>query len=318
MNSIHLWEFILKNLENNTNVILLTVLKNTGSSPGKPTFKMAVNHNKELIGTIGGGLIEYNLVEKAFEYLKQKKLINEIIELFHTNTAGVKSSGMICSGSQITSLTSITPENKNIINEIIYSIKDSKPVVLQLTQNGLSLPDEKLNNEFEFTYVSENNWTYKEVLGFKNTIYILGGGHVGKALARVMSTLNFNIIIIDNRDNEVIKNCEYANQVLIIDYNEIEKYIQENDNSYVAILTHTHNDDFLLTRLLIKRKLKYIGLMGSRAKIKTLINELKAEGIEEKFINKLYAPIGLEINSNTPEEIAISIAAQIIKIKNNG
>lgn len=317
MNKIKFWQFILSKLNRGENVVLLTVLHNSGSSPGKPTFKMVATENKDLLGTIGGGVLEFNLVERAFNSLLNGKIINEIVELFHSNSAGEKSSGMICAGSQITHLVTITPTDAVKVKQIYDSLINNKVINLILSKSEFALSSTKINNEFIFNYKDTTDWNYTESLNYQNTIYIFGGGHVGKALANIMATLSFNIIIFDNRDNEVIKDCPNANKVIITDFELVDDYLTDIENSYVTILTHTHLNDKFLTKKLLTKNFKYIGLLGSRSKLKSLFNDLKNEGLDSLLLSKLHAPIGLEIGSNTAEEIAVSIAAEIIKVKNH-
>ncbi len=109
----------------------------------------------------------------------------------------------------------------------------------------------------------------------------------------------------------------FAHEKIITNYEEIDKHLIDGDHSFVAIVSHTHETDKFILQKLINYNFKYIGLMGSKAKVKNIIAEIKQMGFTEDQINKIHMPIGIEINSETPEEIAISIAAEIIKIRNS-
>jgi xanthine dehydrogenase accessory factor len=105
-------------------------------------------------------------------------------------------------------------------------------------------------------------------------------------------------------------------KITIKDYSELNTIIPSGNNNYVVIMTIGYRTDAIAIKALLQNDYKYIGVLGSREKIKTLFAELKIGGIEQAKLDKIHAPIGLAINSQTPEEIAISIAAEIIKVKN--
>jgi len=96
----------------------------------------------------------------------------------------------------------------------------------------------------------------------------------------------------------------------------LENYIEEGNDSFVAIMTNKYTDDKLALSKIIRNKYKFLGVLGSKAKLKTMNKALLQEGFTEAELAKVHAPIGLLIGSQTPDEIAVSIAAQIIKIKN--
>ena len=109
----------------------------------------------------------------------------------------------------------------------------------------------------------------------------------------------------------------FANEKLVINYNDIEQYIPEGDRSYVAIMTTGHIADKLVLEKLVNKKLKYLGMISSKSKSKQVFQELTEAGVEKRRLELVHSPIGLNINSKTVEEIAISIFAEIIQIKNS-
>ena len=165
--------------------------------------------------------------------------------------------------------------------------------------------------------ISSEDWYFEEHIGFRETLYIVGGGHVGVAVSQLFEQLGFYVIVIDNRKNlNTFDNNNFAHQKKVIDYNDIQDHIDQGKNNYVAIMTNKYTEDKLVVSRLIKNNYKFIGVLGSKAKLKTMWKALLNEGITREELNAIKAPIGLSIKSETPEEIAVSIAAQIIQVKN--
>ena len=148
-------------------------------------------------------------------------------------------------------------------------------------------------------------------------VYIIGGGHIGLALSEVLSRMDFEIHILDHREN---LNTMVANNFVTtkqtVEFEEIEKYIPEGGNSYVVIMSFGYRTDDVIIRQLISKNFKYVGLLGSKEKIATLFQNMISDGFDKDRIAKVYAPIGIDIKSETTQEIAISVAAQLIRVKN--
>ncbi len=163
------------------------------------------------------------------------------------------------------------------------------------------------------------DFIYREKLGPKNELYIVGGGHCALALSELMSRMDFHIRIFDDRPelNTLEKN-RFADEITIIEsYDRIGEMIADGGpNIYVVVMTLGYASDAVVIRKLIGKDFKYFGVLGSRAKMKTLLKDFRKGGFREEMIARVHTPIGLPINSQTPEEIAISIAAQIIAVKN--
>ena len=319
MKELNLWQFIKSYIEKDGAVILMVVVDSEYSSPGKAGFKMAVSKSKEMIGSIGGGRMEHDLVEDAVKNLNAGTNVLWLKKLYHQGDTREDSSGMICSGAQ--TIFTITLEKNNLptIKKILISIKKNEKLAIKLNENGLALVEQGLlQKKIVFNCKDEQNWFFQENISQQDTIYIIGGGHVGLALSKVMSLLDFFVILFDNRQNlQTMDLNEYADEKIVINYNDIENYIHEGDHSYIAIVSHTHKTDMFTLQKVMNKNFRYIGMMGSKSKVKSVMNELRQLGYNEEKLKSIHSPIGININSETPEEIAISIAAEIIKIRNS-
>jgi len=152
----------------------------------------------------------------------------------------------------------------------------------------------------------------------KNRLFIVGGGHCALALSELMSKLDFHISLFDDRaDLNTLAKNEFVHEKRIIEsYEKIGDFIPPGKNDYVVVMTLGYRFDEIVIRKLFDRNFKYFGVLGSKAKMKTLLKNLEKEGFDKEKLNKIRTPVGLPINSRTPEEIAVSIAAEIIAFKN--
>ncbi len=314
-----IFSFIHSHLLESGEIILMTVIDREGSSPGKQGFKMAVASGDSFTGSIGGGVMEHRLVEQAKRLLKQKEPVKSFLSFQdHDPQAGANRSGMICSGEQT---IAFTPLGKNVlatVNAIIEAIEQRQKGVFRLSQNGLSFTSgEEMQTSFKSKIISEKEWEYAEQVGMPDSLYIFGGGHVGLALCKIFSNLDFKIHLFDNRfELNSFDENRFADEKKIVDYNNVAALVPEGFNVYVVIVTFAHKNDEQILRQMLNKNIQYLGLMGSATKVKTIFENLKRNGFTEDQLKKVYAPIGIPINSETAAEIAVSIAAQIISLKN--
>ena len=304
--------------------MLLVVADSSGSSPGRAGYKMAVASTGDLCGSIGGGVMEVNLVDRCRAVLSEPGAVATgfpaptLINQVHQKHNG-DASGMICSGRQTVILKPITSADADAVNSIIESLQKQQPTAFEISNLKFQIVEATNDNSRRFFSKSTATaFVYQERLGSANQLFIMGGGHCALALSELMSRLDFHIRIFDDRPelNTLDKN-EFAEEVTIIDsYEKIGEYIESGDDTYVVVMTLGYVSDAVVIRQLADRDFKYLGVLGSRAKMGTLMKELRSEGIEEQRLSRIRTPIGLPINSRTPEEIAISIAAEIIAVKN--
>jgi len=148
-------------------------------------------------------------------------------------------------------------------------------------------------------------------------VFIFGAGHVALHTASILREVGFEYVIIDER-------AEFANsgrfpdarQIIVRDPSETARELELRSADYVVIVTHGHKHDYLVLREVIKKPCRYIGMIASKVKRNEIFEKLRsADGITEDELNRVYSPIGLDIHAETPEEIAVSIAAEIIKVK---
>ncbi|MEW7291041.1 XdhC family protein [Aquimarina sp. 2304DJ70-9] len=310
------WQHLLLKLRDNQNVYLLTVIENIGSSPGRKGFKMLVSEDGFIFGSIGGGVMEFSLVEEAKKLLQNDDLKIFLKKQIHQGHKQ-DGSGMICSGEQTIVFHPLDTRNVAIIESILDCLQGNSKGTFTLTPTSINFSNEPLADKFEYQITSSQDWSFKEHIGFRSTLYIVGGGHVSVAVSELFVTLGFHVVVFDNRENlNTLELNTSAHQKLIINFNEIANYISEGPESYVAIMTNRYTEDKLVLSKLIRNSFAYIGVLGSTAKLNTMWEVLQKEGITASELDIVHAPIGLAIKSQTPHEIAVSIAAEVVKIKN--
>ena len=254
-------EIILKEVynqvKNGYKVALATITNTIGSTPGKMGATMAVFQDGNTMGSVGGGMIEHQVVNKCEECLKSGLDYN--FEYTLNDTGNI---GMQCGGTAF------------------GYIKIFKP---------------------------------------KPKLIIIGGGHIGLSLFKIAKTLDFYTIVIDDREEFANANrFENVDEVYSGDIHNIINDIDINDNTYIVIATRNYEGDLVSLRSVINRNPKYIGMIGSMKKWVKVKETLISENIKEEKLKKVYAPIGINISSNSVEEIAFGIMAEILLVKNNG
>jgi xanthine dehydrogenase accessory factor len=319
---IELWQFIADRLRSGERLVLLVVAESRGSSPGRAGYMMAVAENGHLIGSIGGGVMEVKLVEQAREVLLEPGTVltspAKLIEQEHRKNSD-HPSGMICSGRQTVLRRVLSPPDLGSAETAASATGKKLAMSIVLTEKGLAVEQAEPGfPDISFHRRSDTEFEYVEKLGSRNELVIIGGGHCALALSELMSRMDFSIRIFDDRpDLNTLEKNEFAEAITIVDsYEEIASHFADGDGTYVVVMTLGYRTDEIVIRRLLGRRFKYFGVLGSKAKMRTLLNELRREGFPQEQLDAIRTPVGIPINSRTPEEIAVSIAAEIISIKN--
>ena len=147
-------------------------------------------------------------------------------------------------------------------------------------------------------------------------LYVIGAGHVGYQLARLAQTVGFRLHVLDDRDKFASRERFPDAEEVVVD--AIPEWLGRADipaTAYAVIVTRGHRHDLDALRVLATRDLRYLGVIGSKAKVKGLYDALLAEGMPPEVLQRVHAPIGLDIGAVTPEEIAIAILAELIAVR---
>ena len=316
------WTLAAACLRAGTPVALLAVLRSAGSSPGRQGFKMTVTADN-VAGSIGGGIMEHKWVELARQRLREADTTPLLRPQVHRREAPADRSGMMCSGEQEVLLLPLTAADAEAVAAIENALQRLSGGFLELSaaaglqfRPASSAPAAAAETAGFYNYQPGPAWRYRERLGFHDQLTIVGGGHVSLALSNVAAALDFELTVLDDRPNlPTLASNQAAHYRRVIDYENVAAAVPAGPNCYVVVMTVGYRTDAMVLRQLLGRPYRYLGVMGSVAKVAELRRGLREAGFAEAEIARLYGPIGLPIQSQTPTEIAISIAAELIQVR---
>lgn len=336
-----------------SNMVLATVIRTEGSTPQKSGSSVLFNRSGLVAGTIGGGVLEGKVQKIAMESMNTKEPVHNIFRL-DTNVAGGEEA--LCGGRisvlvdpdlvrfadvfkalrlsytagipgvLITHVTN-TENNKILINRY-WTTDDDRTLIPDELK---SLIDPEIRSlisgvdsyDFRELKIKREEGKPSQLLLLEPVIpqprlVIAGGGHIGKALCQIGSMLDFEVIVVDDRPEFAnTENIPYANHIINDEIGKTLDRIEKGKNTFIVIVTRGHKDDGKALKACIGSDAAYIGMIGSRTKVALMHREFIEKGwaTEEQW-ERIYAPIGLDIKSKTVEEIAVSIAGQLIGVKN--
>ncbi len=304
---LDLWTLAHRAVGDGDRVALAVVVENVGSVPGKKGTKLVITPT-ESVGTIGGGAIEQALVERVRSERVE-------VDIFTVNHDGVNTES-ICSGHQKVAVLPLSQRDLPTISSIVATCERSGFGSLSVV-NGIVEFTPSVHCEHLFQD-SGDGWTYGETIGFPDTLTIVGAGHVAKELCRTLAPLPFRLRLLDDRPQyREIASTYSASELDIVDYARVTDHVPTGPHSYAVIMTYAHLADQLILEQLAPLDLAYLGMMGSASKVRAIFDRLVDRGLTREALGRVHSPIGVPIGSRTPAEIAISIAAEIIKVRNS-
>lgn len=312
---------VISALEHEEKVVLCTILASSGSSPRGAGARMAVFSDGSTYGTVGGGEVEFLAAKDALEVLNDG---NTRVRAFCLAPNQIASIGMNCGGNvtiyyQLLTIAEL-PKMQQIIaalekdaNSWLYmKIESGKVAAFEIFEEAEANKNPELFKN-KALLLNREPLVYTEPLVRAGRVYVFGGGHVGQALVPVLSNIGFRVTLYDNRRE--LANKEHfpaADSVIYGQYEDIFPHVTLTKNDYVIIMTPAHQADFALLEQVLRYETRYVGCIGSRHKIARTRQLLIESGISQEAIMSIHSPIGLQIGAETPAEIAISIAAELI------
>jgi xanthine dehydrogenase accessory factor len=330
---------------------LATITGTSGSTPQKPGSSALFSSAGLLSGTVGGGILEAKVLEIARQAVLSKKS-----GYYHFNLDNdiSRQEEAICGGQVSILVDVLTREHLSVFEKTKKSLLERTPGimvtrVIRLRNNEVSIhhtwvtrdenPDfpasHMLHLESGIKSILEDGISrdyreikfsdeQQEVMYFLAPVFplpqlvIAGAGHIGKALAHLGNLLEFEVMVIDERlDYANVENIPDADHILVDDIGRAIQSLIKTAATYIVIVTRGHKNDADALRSCIGTEAAYVGMIGSKKKIALMRNNFIEEGLAtpEQW-NSIHAPIGLDIHSETVQEIAVSIAAQLIAVRN--
>ncbi|MGM9519355.1 MAG: XdhC family protein [Phascolarctobacterium sp.] len=294
---------------------LIALIESEGSTPRSSGAYMLVNKNGWVAGTVGGGGMEYAAVLEAQKRL-QKGEVKSFQKRFDLTTAAGMACGGYCS-LQFCYLPA-QKETEILAEYVLYKLKGRYPwwLLLPMGEGSILVEDFLPLKKHQGFYDLDGKEYYAEQYNYDGRVFVFGAGHVARELVPLLSHLGFKCVVLDDRE-EFADPAVFptAHKVLQVDYTKLEGIVKPNCKDYAVVMTRGHVHDANCERFLLSTPVPYIGVMGSKNKAKLARETLLAEGYTEAQLDRITTPIGLDIGSETPAEIAVSIAAQLIEVR---
>lgn len=277
-------------------VALCTVVATRGSTPQGKGAKMLVVGDGKTIGTLGGGCVEAEVRKRAIEMLSADS--SKLFE-FHLDHDFGWDDGLICGGVMDIYVQVLERSHIHPFATVLESIRGKIPTIFRLPYEQKGAAKE-----------------YVEEIGPPPRLVIAGAGHVGQALGELAAKLDFAVTVIDDRaDYASAERFPLAKQCIVGDIEAELKKFAIDAGTYIVIVTRGHRHDGQSLKAVIDSPARYIGLIGSKSKIKLIYDDLVEQGVSIERLQSVHAPIGYDIGAITVPEIAVSIAAELVAIR---
>ena len=246
---------IVEVLQNNKPAALATVVRTRGASPRNAGAKMLVYPNGAIVGSVGGGEMEMQVITAAQA-----------------------------------------------------SIADGQPRYLDMTLSNEARGDPLICGGETAIFV--------EPLSTAPTLVLVGAGHIGAAVAQLGQMLGFRIVVLDDRPDFItVESFPHADERIAGNLAEKIRDVPITPQTFIVLVTRAHTLDAAILSAIVDTPAAYIGILGSKKRVMTVLETLRKQGAHETALARVHAPIGIEINAETPQEIAVSIMAEIIQAK---
>ncbi len=333
---------VIRTIEGDTGAIA-TIIFQSGSSPRGLGAQMLIRADGSAVGSVGGGRLEAEVMEAAQEVMEKghpKRLE------FHLTGQEVADSDMICGGEVEVLLEPLAPQFLDLFKDLLELLERDKRALLftqlppapwgkvLLPERGSpvgTLPKERVEEIQALMEKHPELWQqqrpfsmslrpgvhlFVEPISSEPTLYLFGGGHVAQQIAPLAKMVGFKVVVLDDRPDYANRDrFPVADDIVVEDFARVAERVPVEENSYLVIVTRGHMHDYTVLKQFLRSPARYIGMIGSRRKRDALYRRLLEEGFSEEELARVHAPIGLDIGAETPEEIAVSVVAEMIKVR---
>lgn len=327
-------------------VVLLTIIHSSGSAPREAGTHALMLSDGTVIGTVGGGAVEAKAFETAryaFLYKMSKVLV------FDLRQTEAPAGGAVCGGEVRIFCQYLNPHIAGIAEWIFLAVKARKEhlpymmVIVPKEDNDWGMAvlsarkkilcvcgSERACADIRSLAARRSNipdrtrpvWKdcgqlfYAELLARPGRVFIFGAGHVAQALVPVLTGLDFPCVVVDDRSEFAnAENFPQAEEIFVGNMKQLHQFLIIKEYDYVCIMTRGHVSDYEVERQILPSNPGYIGVIGSKEKLKYVYGKLLKDGFTEEELSAVHAPIGVPISAQTPAEIAVSIAAELIAVR---
>ncbi len=327
-----IYETIEEYLKKKKTGIIATVIARAGSAPRDVGAKMFVGEDGELYGTIGGGRLEHEAYQEAMSMMGKggAKVLH-----IRMDAKEVASNGMICGGDVDVLLEPVLEKYSLLYGRLKYLERRGERGVLvtrfdnngftkTLAEEDLTINGDDISESSRDAFLQHLHETKPcvtdglviEPLQVSVALYIFGAGHVSQYIAKIANMVDFSVTVIDDREEFANKErFPDADEIVVDNFQNVFDRLRFTGKEFVTIVTRGHQYDAGVLGETLKRQTRYVVMIGSRRKVAIVFDHMKKSGFDDEAIKKVHAPIGLAIRAETPQEIAVSIVAELIKIR---
>jgi xanthine dehydrogenase accessory factor len=331
--AMDIFNTILSLLRQGSHGVLATVVRRTGSAPRDVGSKMLVTNEGRVFGTVGGGQLESEAYGKATEMMGGNATVMLHVDM---DAVRVEDRVMLCGGSVDILLEPVTRERLAVYEAVGRCVEDRERAITLTrfgprgfakslirgdgTVIGDHVDQQAADRCVELINLSRSELseeTFAEPVRITVPLYIFGAGHVSQHLSKIAKAAGFFVTVIDDRKEFAnVERFSEADAIVTGQFRDVFSSLDFTGNEYVAIVTRSQEQDALVLEEVLKRSAKYVGMMGSTRKIGIILDSLHEKGLDRETTSRVHAPIGLGIDAETPQEVAVSIVAEMIKVKN--
>ncbi len=324
---------------------LVTLIAEEGSTPRAAGAEMLVRVDGSIAGTVGGGLLEATAMQQARVAIETRRSTAITVELTGQN---VQDAAMLC-GGRAQLLVSFVPagdrELSRICSALAAALEAGRPahlvtvfgpagcgggclVARSLVEDGGVVAGASLEPAILAVSLSEGSGVHNrelpdgrelhaETIEPVPVVVICGAGHVGQALAPAAAAVGFDIVVIDDRPEFASRERFPISARLVVppDFERAFESVELGTRTYVVVATRGHTHDFTVLEQALRTEAAYIGLMASSRKRRRFFETLLERGRTEQDLERIHSPVGLAIDAETPAELAVSIVAELIKVR---
>lgn len=317
------WREIVHALEGGAPVELVSVVASTGSTPRGAGAMMALFRDGRSTGTIGGGNVEFEAQNRGGALLAAGR---DALESFQFRQGEAASLGMVCGGNLTVHFQYLPAggataavlrplvETENTATWLLRRLEGETVTAMDTvnaaTQLNVPLPQGLLGPKTVF----QEGWLAVPVIRAGKT-YIFGGGHVSQALSVVLASVGFRPVIYDDRPEFTTPALFPGAETICAPFSQVSTRVKVTADDDVVVMTRGHQADYEVLAQVLRSGAKYLGCIGSRAKLAVCRKRLEEAGFTPEEYARLHAPIGLAIGAETPAEIAVSVAAEMIAVR---
>jgi len=334
-------------LEQGEDFVLATIVSRTGSTPRTAGTKMMIRADGRIVGTIGGGLVEAEVMKTARQVFETGGAVIRSFDL--KVSKALDSMDMLCGGRLTVLIERIQADSgsRDLYRTLHDVLKTGKKALLVgvlpesdesetplqrylVTEDGV-VPADSPQGPEELNAVKraargQRAPVMLDAVGKRflvdpicitGTVYIFGAGHVSRHLARLTHMVDFRTVVLDDRPEFAnAERFETADDIRVLkDFKTAFEKIAVDRDSYVVIVTRGHSYDKTVLEQALRTDAAYIGMIGSRRKRNAVYAALMKSGFTRADLDRVYSPIGINIGAETPEEIAVCIVAELIAVR---